>query len=84
MSVGGEELREGQFEEWDAGHMGCGELLIELRKRLKKMPGDTIKLIALDPGAPEDIPSWCRMTNNPLLLHEPEMGVFWIRSRMEW
>lgn len=84
MSGAGRQAEAEQSEEWDAGRMGCGELLIELRKRLRNMPGGTIKLIALDPGAPEDIPSWCRMTNNPLLHHEPEMSAFWIRSRMEW
>ncbi|WP_142850411.1 sulfurtransferase TusA family protein [Telmatospirillum sp. J64-1] len=71
-------------EEWDAGTMGCGELLLELRNRLKQIPGRTIKLVALDPGAPEDIPAWCRLTRNELLRHEPETGAFWIRSRSEW
>lgn len=71
-------------EEWNAGHMGCGELLIELRKRLKRMPGRTIRLVALDPGALEDIPAWCRLTSNRLLRHDTQAGAFWIRSRDEW
>jgi tRNA 2-thiouridine synthesizing protein A len=71
-------------EEWDAGHMGCGELLIELRERLRQIPTQTLKLVALDPGAPIDIPAWCRLTRNELLFHDLPTNTFWIRSRSEW
>ena len=27
--------------EWDAGELGCGHLLIELRKILREMPGES-------------------------------------------
>lgn len=51
--------------EWDAGAMGCGELVMELRVRLKELePGQVLRLIAEDPGARQDIPAWCRMTGN--------------------
>jgi tRNA 2-thiouridine synthesizing protein A len=53
--------------EWDAGDMGCGELVLELRLRLKPMrPGQILKLTARDPGAPEDLPAWCRLTGHHL------------------
>jgi tRNA 2-thiouridine synthesizing protein A len=53
--------------EWDAGDMGCGELVLELRMRLKPLrPGQLMKLTARDPGAPEDLPSWCRLTGHHL------------------
>jgi tRNA 2-thiouridine synthesizing protein A len=53
--------------EWDAGDMGCGELVFELRIRLKPMrPGQLLKLTARDPGAPEDLPAWCRLTGHHL------------------
>ncbi len=71
-------------EEWDAGDMGCGELLAELRKRLRRMPTQTLKLVARDPGAPLDLPAWCRLTGNELLRHDPETGIFWIRSKNKW
>jgi tRNA 2-thiouridine synthesizing protein A len=71
-------------EEWDAGRMGCGELLVALRRRLRQMPSQTLKLVALDPGAPLDLPAWCRLTGNDLLFHDPESGTFWIRSKNEW
>jgi tRNA 2-thiouridine synthesizing protein A len=53
--------------EWDAGDMGCGELVLELRMRLKPMrPGQLLKLTARDPGALEDLPAWCRLTGHHL------------------
>jgi tRNA 2-thiouridine synthesizing protein A len=53
--------------EWDAGDMGCGELVFQLRIRLKSMrPGQLLKLTARDPGAPEDLPAWCRLTGHHL------------------
>lgn len=64
---------------WDAGEMGCGELVLELRMRLGAMPGRVLRLVATDAGAPEDIPAWCRMTRHELLRAEPP--VFWIRAR---
>ncbi len=56
--------------EADFGDMGCGDLALELRLKLRSMaPGEVIQVIARDPGAPEDIPSWCRLTGNPLVYH---------------
>lgn len=57
---------------WDAGDMGCGELIVKLKFRLRDElgSGEILKLTASDPGAPEDIPAWCRLTNNPLLHHD--------------
>ncbi len=70
--------------EWNAGHMGCGELLVALSKRLRQMPSQTLKLVALDPGAALDLPAWCRLTENELLFHDPDSGTFWIRSKSDW
>jgi tRNA 2-thiouridine synthesizing protein A len=53
---------------WDAGDMGCGELVLELRGRLLTLPPDALfRLVARDPGAPEDLPAWCRMTRHVLV-----------------
>jgi tRNA 2-thiouridine synthesizing protein A len=53
---------------WDAGDLACGELLMELRRRLRALPpGARFRLVALDPSAPEDVPSWCRLTGHRLL-----------------
>jgi tRNA 2-thiouridine synthesizing protein A len=67
--------------EWDAGEMGCGELLLKLRVRLRQMPGQTIRLTARDLGAAEDIPSYCRITGHQLLRADPAAGVFWIKAK---
>lgn len=64
---------------WDAGDMGCGELVLELRQRLLAMPGGTLKLVATDAGAPEDIPAYCRLTQHTLLHAAPP--AYWIRAR---
>lgn len=53
---------------WDAGHMGCGELVMELRLRLREMrPGEVLQVRALDPGAREDLPAWCALTGHALV-----------------
>ena len=54
--------------EWDAGDMGCGDLVLELRARVEALvPGRVLRLTARDPGAPADIPAWCRMTGHVLV-----------------
>jgi len=54
--------------EWDAGDMGCGELVMELRSRMKAMPSHgVIRVTARDPAAPEDLPAWYRLTGHKLL-----------------
>jgi len=56
---------------WDAGDLGCGDLVLELRLRLEAMqPGQLLKLTAHDPGAPADIPAWCRMTGHTLIVQQ--------------
>jgi tRNA 2-thiouridine synthesizing protein A len=58
-------------EEWDAGDMGCGELVLQLRFRLEAMkPGQKIRVVARDTGAIEDMPSWCRLTGHTLISAE--------------
>jgi tRNA 2-thiouridine synthesizing protein A len=55
-------------EEWNAGDLGCGELVLELRMRMARLePGRVLKLIARDPGAPADLPAWCGMTGHTLV-----------------
>ena len=55
-------------ETWDAGQTGCGQLVFELHIRMNKLkPGDRLEIIAHDPGAPTDLPAWCRMTGHTLV-----------------
>lgn len=54
-------------DSWDAGDLGCGELVIELRRRMNCLsPRQSFHLIATDDGAVEDIPAWCRLTGHKL------------------
>jgi tRNA 2-thiouridine synthesizing protein A len=66
--------------EWDAGDLGCGDLVLALRGRVQALaPGQVLKLTALDAGAPADIPAWCRMTGHTLVLEQPP--VYLIRRK---
>ncbi|HEY1191951.1 MAG TPA: sulfurtransferase TusA family protein [Gemmata sp.] len=57
--------------DWDAGDLGCGELVMLLRMRLLPLaPGALFTLRATDPAAPEDIPAWCRLTRHALVSAE--------------
>ena len=54
--------------EWDAGEMGCGELVMALRLRLNDLPaGAVLKVRATDSAAPEDLPAWCRLSGHTLV-----------------
>ena len=66
--------------EWDAGEMGCGEVLIQLRLRFRPLQtGDVFRLITRDIAAPLEIPAWCRVTKRQLLHAEhPE---YWIEQK---
>ena len=56
---------------FDGGDTGCGELLLDLLLFMKEQPsGSVVTVRALDPGAPLDIPAWCRLTNHQLLSSE--------------
>jgi tRNA 2-thiouridine synthesizing protein A len=54
--------------------MGCGDLVLELRLRLARLaPGAELRVRAIDPGAPEDIPAWCRLTGHALVEANPPL-----------
>ncbi len=57
---------------WDAGGMGCGELVFLLAMRMRALPpGAVLKLTTRDLGAPHDIPAWSRLTGHALLRADP-------------
>lgn len=68
--------------EWDAGDLGCGELVMELMLRMRKLEsGQILRLTALDPGAPADIPAWCRMTGHLLQHQDLAAQVYFIQRK---
>jgi tRNA 2-thiouridine synthesizing protein A len=69
-------------DSWDAGDLGCGDLVLELRVRLKTMKsGQVLKLTARDPGAPQDLPAWCGLTGH-VLVHA-DHPTYFIQRRKE-
>ncbi len=64
---------------WDAGDMGCGELLLELKFKMAELAaGQCLKVMVRDPGAPEEMPAWCRLTGH--CLKKQEHPVYWIEK----
>ena len=60
--------------------MSCGDLVLELRLRMKRLQaGQLLALTARDPGAPQDIPAWCRLTRHSLAAAAHPH--YWIRCR---
>ena len=60
----------------------CPIPVIETSKAMRKMePGQTLLLIADDPGSDPDMHAWTEETGNPLLRVDQEGKVykFWIR-----
>ncbi len=69
-------------QEWDAGDLGCGDLVLRLRFLLMEMqPGAIIRVHATDTGAPHDLPAWCRMTGEVLVEHDPQAHLYWIQRK---
>ena len=65
---------------YDAGDLGCGDLVLQLRFRLLELPPLAVMLvIAHDPAAPIDLPAWCGMCGHALL-HQDHPR-YWIRRR---
>jgi tRNA 2-thiouridine synthesizing protein A len=51
----------------DAGDLGCGDLVLELRNRLRALqPGAVLAVRATDPAAPIDLPAWCGLCGHTL------------------
>ena len=67
---------------WDAGDMSCGDLVLKLRLRMEKLQaGQLMALTAHDPGAPQDIPAWCRLTRHTLVAASHPH--YWIQRRAD-
>jgi tRNA 2-thiouridine synthesizing protein A len=55
-------------DQWDAGDLACGPMLLALKGRLEKLsPGQVFRVVTRDEGAPVDVPAWCRLTGHVLL-----------------
>lgn len=54
-------------DEFDGGDETCGRVIVNLHLYIRDQePGFRILVISRDPGAPLELPAWCRMTKNEL------------------
>ncbi len=54
-------------DEFDGGEETCGRVIVNLHLYIRDLtPGSRILVISRDPGAPVELPAWCRMTKNEL------------------
>ena len=54
-------------DEFDGGDETCGRVIVNLHLYVRDQePGLRVLLISRDPGAPIELPAWCRMTKNEL------------------
>ncbi len=62
-------LPEWEFDdEFDGGEETCGRVIVNLHLYTRDLDQDTLLLvISKDPGAPVELPAWCRMTKNQLV-----------------
>jgi tRNA 2-thiouridine synthesizing protein A len=67
--------------EWHAGDLGCGELVLGVRKRLRAHPDQVLKLTAFDTAAAIDLQAFCNMTRDELLAIDANSKTFWLRGR---
>lgn len=60
-------------DEFDGGEETCGRVIVNLHLYIRdQRPGLRILVISRDPGAPVELPAWCRMTRNELSeMHHP-------------
>ncbi len=67
--------------ELNTGELGCGDLIYELKLQFTRIDGgNLVRLVTNDPGAPRELPAWCRMTGHQLL--ESDAPYYIIRARM--
>jgi len=60
----------------DARGQSCPGPLVTLHKALKNAErGDLLELLATDPGARSDVPSWAKLSGNELLEADEDGGV---------
>ena len=66
------------------GEMGCGDLVWELRQQFSRAAaGSRVRVVTRDPGAPSDVPAWCRMTGHRLVESDAPYYLIEARTRDE-
>lgn len=69
----------------DGAGLACIHLTPRIKHRITELaPGDQLVIDTDDPAAREGIPSWCRLTHNPLLdtvEHDANHSTFTIQKK---
>jgi len=61
----------------DQKGLNCPMPILNAKKAMKKLsPGDTLEIVATDPGAVKDFESFCKATGNSLLESEETDGIY--------
>ncbi len=65
-------------ETLDCKGLMCPMPIVKLAKKMKELPvGKVVEMISDDVGSKEDVPAWCKRTNNQLLEMKEDNGVFY-------
>ncbi len=61
----------------DTKGMNCPLPILKAKKAIKELePGDTLQVLATDPGSVKDFEAFCRSTGNELVESGEDGGVF--------
>lgn len=61
----------------DTKGLNCPIPIVKTKKAMKDLqPGDTLEVLATDPGAVKDFEAFCRATGNELMEWNEESGVY--------
>ena len=61
----------------DTKGLNCPIPIVKTKKAMKDLqPGDTLEVLATDPGAVKDFEAFCRATGNELMEWNEDSGVF--------
>lgn len=61
----------------DAKGLNCPLPILKARKALKDVPaGETLEILATDPGSVADFQAFCRQTGNELVEHSQDEDVY--------
>ena len=65
-------------ESLDCKGLMCPMPIVKLAKKMKELPvGKVLEMISDDIGSKEDVPAWCKRTNNQLVEMKEDKGVFY-------
>ena len=72
-------------ETLDCKGLMCPMPIVKLAKKMKELPvGTVLEMISDDVGSKEDVPAWCKRTNNQLVGIKGRQGRLSITTSRSW